>query len=961
MHSTSDFIDYVSQFPRGYDTPSHTLVDESTGQRLSLQIPVVALDEVYAHFSKFTRSGGYCMFTECPKRQQYVPILVDIDIKRLMECPESDINIVPLIEWNDIEEILNNIYEVLLEYIPALETPIDPIQTHAFIFTKAPYLKRDGDKTYIKHGCHIQLPFLYVQNAYIRDYFYAPLKARISADRHCMSWVQGHDRDLLVDDLTNKPWLLYGAAKSEASGQYKLTDVVQLSTGERYSDPAEWYNISFKRRCILYASEGTTDREFAFDEFESILPRLLSIRDTPLKAGYFLEFKDMMKKRAPSLQDLANAYLDIEESDERLYRMDDDLPGTSSRATNAAIQRNLEEARIYLMLAPEISDDHDPWWKMGQYLYNVSRGCQEGLALWMDWTQAGSRWGSESRNPRSMRSEWTRIGQRYYNSEFKVALVRIKQMCTDAYPDRYIDIVHRSRDWIERIELTDRYVAEEMYTQYKSRYICADMKSGRWFYFERGIWSEMDEAHRVREDLTGPFAQEHIKILKSSVNTLKSELQIELAAEPMADNNSLKQRMSIYDSKLCILDKLYHSARCQRGKRDYIKECGEKFYVPRFITRLDSNPKLLGLRNGMVLDMTGPCLRNASIRPAVADDYLSLSIGIDYDPSILPTLEECEIYDQFMTSTFVDVEVRDFFLTVASSCLRGGNLLKHCYCLIGERSNNSKSTVIKILNVIFGTDYMTTVPDSVIVGHTRNASGSADPALARTAGKRIIVVNEPDADQCVQQCQLKMLCGNDNFFARDLYESGKRTHDISPQFKLFLVANKMPRITDSGDAGFWNRTQVIPFDSQFVPLDEFVLFTDEQRRRNRIFPMDPMLDDKIPTIAKVMLYRMIDRLREMDFATLSIPAVIRAAGANLRAACDVYFRFDQKHITRDMHITEETGPRFKDLWESFQLFMQISTGDQKYSQDGFRKYLVAKYGLPGSDDTWAGIQLYFAV
>ena len=74
---------------------------------------------------------------------------------------------------------------------------------------------------------------------------------------------------------------------------------------------------------------------------------------------------------------------------------------------------------------------------------------------------------------------------------------------------------------------------------------------------------------------------------------------------------------------------------------------------------------------------------------------------------------------------------------------------------------------------------------------------------------------EPNEDEMVNSGIFKTLTGNDKYYARDLYESGRQAKEYRPMFKFVFICNKLPKLRYS-DQATWNRIRVIPFESTFV-------------------------------------------------------------------------------------------------------------------------------------------------
>ena len=127
---------------------------------------------------------------------------------------------------------------------------------------------------------------------------------------------------------------------------------------------------------------------------------------------------------------------------------------------------------------------------------------------------------------------------------------------------------------------------------------------------------------------------------------------------------------------------------------------------------------------------------------------------------------------------------------------------------------------------------------TTLITGKKGAMGSAAPELARAGGGvRWAVLEEPDGDEEINVGILKSLSGNDSYWARDLFEKGKSTREITPMFKLIFIANKLPGMKYA-DKATWNRIRVIPFESTFVKPGEPCPLTYEEQLLEKRFPMN---------------------------------------------------------------------------------------------------------------------------
>jgi P4 family phage/plasmid primase-like protien len=125
-------------------------------------------------------------------------------------------------------------------------------------------------------------------------------------------------------------------------------------------------------------------------------------------------------------------------------------------------------------------------------------------------------------------------------------------------------------------------------------------------------------------------------------------------------------------------------------------------------------------------------------------------------------------------------------------------------------NSNGKSITVDMLNNALG-DFAAEVQITLLTRKRPDAT-APNPELARTKGKRFVTLQEPENTDTLQIGYLKSLTGGAKVSTRTLNE---KTFEFEPQFKLFLLCNKVPEIP-SNDGGTWRRVRVTPYEMKFV-------------------------------------------------------------------------------------------------------------------------------------------------
>lgn len=168
----------------------------------------------------------------------------------------------------------------------------------------------------------------------------------------------------------------------------------------------------------------------------------------------------------------------------------------------------------------------------------------------------------------------------------------------------------------------------------------------------------------------------------------------------------------------------------------------------------DSNPFLLGLRNG-VLD-----LRTGQLRPAQPEDRITIHTPIPFAPKA-----HCPRFEQFLSEVFLgDSELVGFVQRAVGYCLTG-NVSEQCLFLCYGEGANGKSTFLETIRYVFG-GYAHNLPFSAFELAAR--SGIPND-LAGLVGKRLVTAVETSENARFNESRIKALTGEDRCTARFLY------------------------------------------------------------------------------------------------------------------------------------------------------------------------------------------------
>ncbi len=121
-----------------------------------------------------------------------------------------------------------------------------------------------------------------------------------------------------------------------------------------------------------------------------------------------------------------------------------------------------------------------------------------------------------------------------------------------------------------------------------------------------------------------------------------------------------------------IYNRIAIKLKMNSNKNNVMHECEHLFHNPELADKLDENKYLLGFENG-VYD-----LKLHKFREGHTDDYISLSTKVEY----IKWNENNPISKQilkFFQQIIPNEKVREYFLTILSTCLSGDNEQEKIY------------------------------------------------------------------------------------------------------------------------------------------------------------------------------------------------------------------------------------------------------------------------------------------
>lgn len=829
----------------------------------------------------------------------YLPVLADIDIK--IDTTDSII----MMENNHIYTE-DNLFEIIGIYQSVLRGIIEDCEDEhllCIVLEKPVYTIETNERQYTKNGFHLHFPNCFLNKNDQELHLIPRIKKRVKENK-VFENLNIEDSSSVIDDkVCTVNWLMYGSSKAPNMEPYRATRAIEHD-GNEISIEAAF------RDYLLY-----DDKQQFIDirnNVEYYLPRLLSILPYGRETLELKEGLEIVNKPTSSL------FKSKKPEHKREYK-----------ALSSSNEDDIVTARSLLPLLSDFrAEDRIEWLSVGWTLFCIGNGSTEAFNLWNEFSARCE----DKYDEGACIQEWDRMvdkGKTIRSLHYLAKIdspVEYQKLMGDVSDD----LVHKA------LSGTHYDVSKLLHSMYGSEFVCASNTSNVWFQFFNHRWKEIDGGVYLRKKISNELVDKFKEMKKRYNDTYEAE-------EGFNDAMENKNRANYVNA----ITKLINNLKTRPFKTHVMKESADEFFDDEFKDKLNMNPFLFAFKNG-VYDLKLHVFRDG--RP---DDYLSRSAPIcyrTYDRSS-PEVKEVEL---FFLKVFPDDDLREYFLDQMCQIFVGGNQQKKVYFWLGAGGDNSKSVTQNLFERMLGA-YAIKFKTTLLSGK-KSESGAASPELARAGdGVRLAVFQELSKKEELNIGTLKEMSGNDSYWARDLFEKGKGSKEITPMFKMIFIQNELPKL-DFQDKATWNRVRVIEFESTFVlpgSVDhEAPPATLEEQLKAKRFPADPLFDQKIKGMLEPLAWFLLERYKTLT--PKPEPKKVTQATEIYRRSNDIYRQFIEENI-------EEDGAAFLSLDDTFATFKEwyrSSYPSQKAPEkNDIKNYLVKLWGELEKGLKWQGYRI----
>lgn len=558
-------------------------------------------------------------------------------------------------------------------------------------------------------------------------------------------------------------------------------------------------------------------------------------------------------------------------------------------------------SKLVDILNPKRAEKYEEWINLGFCLHNIGDGLLE------DWI----RFSRQSKKFKE--GECEKYWKKFKNIGFAIGSLH-KWAVYDNF-DKYMDIVVDEHfDLLSKSMSGQPYdIAKAFFELYKHNFRIGSVEYKQWYYFNEHKWSVMEDAYIIKdmlnEDMVNAYVRLGISYGKKALLLEGTEKTMMLSKQELIMKISIKLRGSFKKQVIEELTTLY------------------KKYDPEFASKLDENKNLICFLNG-VYD-----LENGIFREGRPEDYITLCTNINYIPINKINYKKLEIVKKFLLDIQPEETMRNYILDLYASCLAGNNKDQKFNIWTGTGSNG-KSLIITLMMESLG-DYACGLPPEVLTRSSTDPD-KASPTMAKTKGKRFVVFEEPENTDQIYVGKMKMYSGGVKIQARKLH---KDVIDFYPQFKMFLLCNKLPKIP-SNDGGTWRRIRLVPFDMKFVdnPIEDY------ERQ------IDRGLEEVLRDCREEFISLLVERYKVYKDKGLEVPAKVMISTDKYQSTSDIFLDYINERLEFTDNVKDKIS--IQDVFVDMQHWMKNVRYEKRIVQKNeIRPEMEDKLGKC-SGDAW---------
>jgi P4 family phage/plasmid primase-like protien len=756
----------------------------------------------------------------------------------------------------------------------------------SFVTEKSKPTKRSNKNDIYKDGLHIYYPYLPMNEKY--RYYVMDSLTQLMINKELLIGIKYLNNPETIFDtsiIKNNGILMVGS-KKEGGTPYKLTNVYDMYLNKMNTDEYDTEELVY-----LFSNQ-----RYDIEASVNIKEKSNNTTENDINSVYEKYNGGNKRKKDKKHQNIESKHTD------------NILIEYKNKPLTIMVEKDIKMAKqLCNIFDIKRATNYEEWSRVGYALYSVHPSLFDTYVLF-------SKRNINKFNEGKITCEdiWN-IAKKYSK---KYTIGSLRHWARIDNKNKYYAIIRKINDDIFARAETAKHVdiADVVYEIYKDRFVCSDIAKRKWYEFQGHRWVDIQSAYT----------------LEALISTDVRRMMLQYCGEKIsaAASGDDGYKCDVKTQKYMKLIKMIDNLGDVKFRENIVRACSNKFYDATFQEKLDTNVYLVGFDNG-VYD-----LKEMVFRDGLPSDYLTMTVGYnwtEYDNND-PVFVKLE---RFFSQVQTETDMKEYILTFIASILRGIPDSKvHIWTGGG---GNGKSATIDIIKHMLG-EYFGVVPITLLT-RKRGGSSNATPELADKAGKRFIVVQEPEHNDVIFVGQMKEYTGRDMILARPLYCN---PFYYIPQYKIALTCNNLPTIP-STDEGTWRRLRVSPFESEFVDSNP-----NESKRR---FLKDEELQEEFKEWSKALMWLVITKYYPIYKTGINgkqykikEPAKVTQFTNSYKKESDLYMEFMNDNFTKTDNKEDKEQIAF--VFETFRDWYTTSYSNKPPPKKDFINYLKKnKYSI----------------
>lgn len=585
------------------------------------------------------------------------------------------------------------------------------------------------------------------------------------------------------------------------------------------------------------------------------------------------------------------------------------------------------------LLSIERANKDYSWLDIGRALHTITKGSEEGLNLWINFSSRATIQGRE----RNMCV--------YKYGELGNSNISIKTIAWYAMQDNLQAYNEWHNGWCQKSlneALTTHHadVSKAIFRFFWLEYVFSSDRKVWYQYRGHHFYCLGIEPIVLRKEILEKFVGIYEK-MRADVSTMILSTQDDMTKKNL-------------EGKIGDINKLIARLKNENYRTTIVKATKDLFHVEEFEKLCDRNYNLTALSN-CVLEVVEKRVRP---RPGKPEDFILKFSTIIYPFEYTrDSYWVKEVYHWFNQITVGDKELRHYFFKRLSSFLIGRNPEK-LFDVWTNEGNGGKSMLAKTIQYIFGA-YFIDFPTSLLTAGNGKTSSGPSPELAQALNARGAILSEPDDRDAMKGGVIKRITGGDRIFTRALHDNGG---SMELTFKTIMICNRIPDIVNV-DKALINRFVIMPFLGVW---NDTAPEKEEDQFKMRNFKIDPFFEAKIPDLARGLLWIIVDYYKHYSEEGLSFPAIVKEYIKKHWEDNDYYLQFisekivhaykdgDKKEIDTDVYSSSsDIYPHFLRWFRDYYPGQIVPTMAQMKSDLS----MSGRLGPQAKRGNWCGIKI----